>query len=238
MKNPNPSSITVQFFKLTFMLVVSAMSWCDAELLSAEFKLDRYEAEIRRFETEDAVKPPSPGAILFTGSSSVVKWSSLSKDFSGLPVLNRGFGGSTWRELNHYFLRVVPQCRPRAVVVYEGDNDLAMGRTVEECVADFEAFRSLMKIHLPGVPVAILAVKPSPSRRQFQQAQERLNSTIRERVATAPNWEFLDVASVLVDDKGQPQTRFFENDQLHLNREGYALWVPVVRRWAEKFGRP
>jgi hypothetical protein len=38
--------------------------------------------------------PPPKGGIIFTGSSSIRMWTSLKEDFPGLPVLNRGFGGS------------------------------------------------------------------------------------------------------------------------------------------------
>jgi len=210
------------------------------DVWSAELNLQRFEGDIRLFERRDVTNPPAPGQVLFTGSSSVVRWGSLSNDFAGIPVLNRAFGGSTWRELNHYFLRVVPKYRPRAVVVYEGDNDLAMGRSVADCVADFEEFRLLMQEHLPGVPVAILAVKPSASRMQWKAAQEQLNAAIAQRIRQGQDrgWTLLDVASVVVDARGVPRPELFEADRLHLSAAGYATWVPVVRPWVEKFGRP
>jgi len=219
-------------------LLTLMMIWSGLEAASAEFKLDRFEGEIRKFESRDATNPSAPGVVLFTGSSSVVKWGSLSNDFAGLPVLNRGFGGSTWRELNYYFLRIVPKYQPRAVVVYEGDNDLAMGRSVAECLADFEAFRDLMRAHLPGVPVAVLAVKPSPSRRHLLKAQAEINAQIRQRLAGQPNWVLLDVASVLLDAAGEPVPELFESDRLHLKSGGYARWLPVVKPWVVKFGGP
>jgi len=54
----------------------------------------RWEKDIRAFEASDATNRPPAGCILFVGSSSIRLWKSLAADFPGLPVVNRGFGGS------------------------------------------------------------------------------------------------------------------------------------------------
>ena len=57
---------------------------------TAEF----WEDEIIAFEEADSTAPPESGAILFTGSSSIVLWSGLEEDMAPWYVLNRGFGGA------------------------------------------------------------------------------------------------------------------------------------------------
>jgi lysophospholipase L1-like esterase len=198
----------------------------------------RFEAEIRSFQRRDQTNPPPAGPVLFTGSSSIVKWQTLARDLPGCYVLNRGFGGSTWRDLNYYFARVIPPYRPRALVVYEGDNDLAAGRSVNECLADFEEFRSHVHDSLRGIPVAILSVKASPSRQALQSRQEELNAAIRERLAEEPNWTVLDVSAPVLGPDRRPRPELFEADRLHLIAAGYVAWAPVVRPWVEKFGGP
>src|SRR5579864_1639228 len=84
-----------------------------------------WEPEIRAFEAQDQTHPPKAGSIVFTGSSSFVRWSTLSEDMKPLPVLNRAFGGSEYTDVNQYAARTVLRYRPPAVVVYAGDNDLA-----------------------------------------------------------------------------------------------------------------
>ncbi len=63
--------------------------------------------------------------IVFAGSSSFVRWNTLVDDMKPLEVINRGFGGSQMSDLDYYAKRIVNVYRPKAVVVYEGDNDLA-----------------------------------------------------------------------------------------------------------------
>ena len=55
-------------------------------------------------------------------------------------VLNRGFGGSTLADVVYYMDRILLPYRPRLVVLYAGDNDLAAGRTPERVLGDYRAF--------------------------------------------------------------------------------------------------
>jgi hypothetical protein len=61
--------------------------------------------------------------MVFTGSSSIARWDTLADEMKLLDVINRAFGGSQYPDLNRYAKRIVIAYRPRAVVVYEGDND-------------------------------------------------------------------------------------------------------------------
>ena len=88
-----------------------------------------WEPAIRDFEEQDKAHPPRPGGIVFAGSSSFRFWDTLVSDMKPLDVINRGFGGSEFSDLDQYANRIVIAYRPRAVVVYEGDNDLAEGST-------------------------------------------------------------------------------------------------------------
>lgn len=53
----------------------------------------RRESTARKYEQLDREQPPVPGGNLFLGNSSIVRWN-IEDSFPGLPVANRGFGGS------------------------------------------------------------------------------------------------------------------------------------------------
>ena len=63
----------------------------------------------------------------------------LAADFPGITVVGRGFGGSTMGEAVHFVPRVIAPLAPRAIVLYEGDNDVDVGRTPDEVMADFDS---------------------------------------------------------------------------------------------------
>ncbi len=125
-----------------------------------------WEPAIRDFEEQDKVHPPKPGVIVFAGSSSFRFWDTLASDMKPLDVINRGFGGSEFSDLDQYANRIVVAYRPRAVVVYEGDNDLATGspKTPEMVAADFRKFVQIVHGALPETWIYIVAIKPSKLR--------------------------------------------------------------------------
>ncbi|HEV7993704.1 MAG TPA: SGNH/GDSL hydrolase family protein [Gemmatimonadaceae bacterium] len=195
--------------------------------------LDRFEAEIARFEASDRTAPPAPGGILFVGSSSIRLWRTLDADFPGLPVINRGFGGSTLYEVNHYAPRIVLPYRPRLIVLYAGDNEIATGRTAEQLAGDYRAFVSLVRAALPTTRIAFVSVKPSPSRWSFQQTVREANRLVRAITATDPLQTFVDVFTPMLGNEGRPRAELFVSDSLHMTPQGYAIWrrqlAPVVR---------
>lgn len=86
----------------------------------------RFEAAIRAFEKQDQDKPPPRGAIVLTGSSSIARWNNQAAEaLAPLTVIPRGFGGSVMRDVRHYLDRVALVYKPRAILIYEGDNDIA-----------------------------------------------------------------------------------------------------------------
>lgn len=201
--------------------------------------LTRFEKQIRDFEEADKNDPPQPGSILFTGSSSVRLWHKhLAKDFEGLTVLGRGFGGSTMPELVGYMDRLVLPYKPRAVVVYEGDNDLNAGRTIDELLEDYGKFNERLQRKLPGCRLFVLAIKPSPSRESIWGLAQEANARIAAWCRTEKNVTFIDVASPMLNDVGKPRDELFQRDRLHMNREGYKIWLDTIKPHLAAFATP
>lgn len=186
-----------------------------------------FEDDIRAFEAEPLV----PGAIIFTGSSSVRLWDSLARDMAPLPVLNRGFGGSQMDQVVHFARRIAVPHTPRGVVVYAGDNDLdaRTGKTAEVVIADFEELVTTLRAELPDVRIYYLAIKPSKLRWERWPEMSRANEGIAAICDADPKLTYLDVASPLLGPDGTPRDDVFVFDGLHMNANGYAAWTEVVR---------
>ena len=195
--------------------------------------LARFEGEIRQFEKAASASPPDPGGILFVGSSSIRKWTTLVQDYPNLPVLNRGFGGSTFPELLHYYPRVVLPYRPREIVVYEGDNDLAAGRTPRQVADDYRAFVRRVRETLPSARIVFISIKPSPSRWRLAPAMREANRLVQAITATDSLQTFVDVFTPMLGADGRPRAALFVGDSLHMTPAGYVLWreriAPVLK---------
>ncbi len=201
----------------------------------ADSELDprRFEAEIRAFEAADRAHPPPLGAVVFIGSSSFRNWVNVAADFPGVSVLNRGFGGSTIADIVYYMDRILIPYRPRLVVLYAGDNDLAEGRTPERVVADYRAFVAHLRAALPATRLVFVSIKPSPSRRALIPRVRKTNRRIQRIIARDNLQVYADVFTPMLDAAGQPRPELFLDDSLHMTRAGYLLWrsrlTPSVR---------
>jgi lysophospholipase L1-like esterase len=195
---------------------------------------NKWAKEISAFAQKDAQSPPPRRPILFTGSSSVRMWTNLTEAFPGRPVLNRGFGGSHFSDLLEHFDQVVAPYAPSVILVYEGDNDIASGKTPDRVLADFNEFRRRVRDRFPDARCGFLAIKGSPSRLNHLPAHQEANRKIRDAIQSDPQWTYLDTYSVLLDPSGQPDPACFVEDRLHLNGRGYLEWQKVVTPWLEK----
>ncbi len=188
-----------------------------------------WEQTVAAFDASDQVRSPPPGGVLFVGSSSIRLWDNLDKDFKALPVvLNRGFGGSKLSDCVRHLDRLVVAYRPRLVLVYAGDNDLAAGRSPDEVLARFKAFTEGIHAKLPDARIGFISIKPSPARARLMPDMRRANELVRDYAATVPNTVFIDVFTPMLTIDGRPRPELFRADALHLNAKGYELWRSVI----------
>ena len=153
----------------------------------------------------------------------------------GLPVIRRGFGGSTFDDLLMYTHRIVIPYAPRIIVVYEGDNDLApQGTRPERVRDDFKTFADTVHAALPGTTVYFLSIKPGGSRFARWPDMKKANELIRDFARTRKNLGYIDISPSLLGPDGRPDDALFVKDRLHLNREGYARWAAVIKPVLEK----
>lgn len=189
----------------------------------------RWEKEIAAFEAADRTNPPPANAILFLGSSSIRLWKTLAEDFAGRPVINRGFGGSYVADSTAFVDRIVLPYRPRQIVFYAGDNDLAGGKSPAQVETDFQQFVSTVHRTLPQCGIAFIAIKPSPARWSLVNQQKEANERVRRFTQPDQRLAFIDVFTPMLASDGQPRAELFAADKLHLNAEGYRLWRTLVR---------
>ena len=192
----------------------------------------RFEAEIQRFEAQDRDNPPPRGAIVLTGSSSITRWNDRSvKDLAPLTIIPRGFGGSVMNDVLHYVDRVVIKYQPRAVVIYEGDNDTDVSRAFPKAMILDQLSRIIARIHeaLPETRIYVLAVKPSVRRWDVWPQAQDVNAGYRAIADKDPLVHYVDVASPFLDASGKVMTDVFVEDNLHHNELGTLIWGSAIR---------
>jgi len=193
--------------------------------------LNRFEGAISRFEKLTAEKPLPPAATLFVGSSTFTKWTSLEADFAPFHAVNRGFGGATIPEINHFADRYVIAVRPARIVFYAGTNDIGeLNHTGAMVAVDFEKFVKEVETKLPGTEIYFVSMSVAPSRLSFEKEFLTGNKLIADFCKHTPHLHYVDVTAVMRDAQGQLRGELFGFDRLHMNRAGYELWIPVLKK--------
>jgi lysophospholipase L1-like esterase len=187
----------------------------------------RFESEIAAFEKWDHQNAVPYDCILFVGSSSIRLWQTADA-FPGMPVINRGFGGSTISDVNRFAARIVFKYRPKAIVFYAGDNDIASSRTPERVFADYEMFARSVHERLPKTRLVYLAIKPSPSRWKLWSKAQAVNARIEELTKQNKLDLYVDAATPILGSDGEPRKEFFREDGLHMNDKGYKAWNELL----------
>lgn len=192
--------------------------------------LARFEKEIVQFEANDKTAAPAAGGILFVGSSTIRLWKTLAEDMAPLPVVNRGFGGATIAEVNHYFRRIVARYKPSLLVFYAGENDLAVPDvSVDSVVGDFDRFRDSMRVYLPQCHVYFVGVKPSPARWAYEDKFLEANRRFRAICEKDPRYTYVDVQKTMLGPDGRPKKDIYRADSLHMNAGGYKAWTAILK---------
>jgi lysophospholipase L1-like esterase len=193
-----------------------------------------FENEIKAFEQADAQSPPPKDAVLFVGSSSIRLWKTLADDFPGLKVINRGFGGSQVSDSLRHADRIILPHRPKLVVFYAGDNDLAAGKSPNRVLDDFKALAAKVHAALPDTKILYVSVRPSVARWHLQGRQWLANQLVKDFADHDPAVEYVDVVPALLGPDGRPRADLLAADRLHLNPDGYRAWTSVIRPAVEQ----
>lgn len=184
--------------------------------------------DIGQFEQWDSKNSWPGDAVLFVGSSSIRMWRTR-ESFGDLPVINRGFGGSQISEVNYFVDRIVLKYRPRVIVFYAGDNDVAAGKSGKKVFEDYCKFVKIVHDKLPQTPIIYIGIKPSGSRWALWPVMAEANAMIRDLCAKDKRLLYFDSATPLLGSDGKPNEKLFLGDKLHLNGEGYKIWTRLLR---------
>ena len=211
-----------KIFYLLFILIAFNTQQSDAQNKPAFWD------NIQRFKKMDSLHKPAKNGIVFVGSSSFTKWTDLENVYKTYGAINRGFGGSTLAQANDYIADVVYPYEARQVVIYSGENDIAIDQTSAlETLNRFAAFFTRIRIKHPKTAVLYISMKMSPSRMQYAETILHANALIKDYLSSYSNTKFVDVNSKMLKN-GQPRPELFLKDQLHMKQAGYDIWIKEI----------
>lgn len=184
----------------------------------------RWQRHFERFAQSDRASSPAADGVVFVGSSSIDFWNDLPAQFPTQRVVQRGLDGATIADCTRNLDRLVLPYRPRVVVLYAGDNDLAAGVAPERVVADFDDLVRQVHRTLPATKIVFVSIKPSPIRAGLMPSIRKTNALIAAYAGTDRRLDFVDIFDAMLDRDARPRRELFRADGLHMTPAGYAIW--------------
>lgn len=192
--------------------------------------------EIQAFLDEDKKQGIMTGQIVFYGSSTIGIWQQngvLKKHMAPLNVIGRGFGGSNARDAFEYAPLVLHPYKPKLVVYYEGENDMAQGLTPYESIEYTKQIIKNTKELVPDVKWLILTVKHSPSRVPLRNLMDEVNELYGEIAAVDENCHLFSLNDFIDEYEAEYSKKPFMEDELHFTPHGYDVLAPMVKKVIE-----
>jgi len=167
-------------------------------------------------------------SLWFVGSSSMHRWTSLSQDMTPWLAQNRGIDNATFADILPRFANTADEHKPVAIILYAGENDIANGIAVRAVVRELAHFLDLRNRMMNDVPVLVLSMKPSPTRRSSFPNQLLFNAAAQGLIDRIPLTYYADITTPLLQDGKLGDN--YGPDGVHMNPAGYRIWAGVVRQ--------
>ena len=185
--------------------------------------LERLENQIQELEYDPKT--------IFYGSSTITLWKNLATTFKEHYPINLGFGGSTLAACTWYFDRIFKNIKHiDAIVIYAGDNDLGEGRHPEEVLLFLENLLLKIRTKYGNINCTCISIKPSIARNHLQESINYTNKNIQKLMSKDDNFHFINIYDALLDKKGKPNSKYFEEDGVHFNTKGYSLLEKTLQK--------
>jgi hypothetical protein len=172
-----------------------------------------------------------PDTVVFIGSSTIHKWTTLKNDFRGIKTLNLGVDATDFPFLMTNAPDWATKYPAKRFVIYSGDNDITAGKSPEDVAKDFKSTIDILHSQLPHAYLYVFSIKPCPAPdRKAKLAQITAANRLISKIASQEkNVTFIDIFTEMITPNGIPKEGLFTDDGVHMNDLGYAIWTKALR---------
>lgn len=214
----------IKFYLFVFLVVVGI---CNVNAQDPA----RFKSQIEQLTTIDYQFKPGKKLLVFAGSSSIRMWKDVQDYFPGFNVINNGFGGSQFSDLIFYVDQLILKPKPEILFIYEGDNDIAVGKKPSVVAKEAKYLLQKIQSELPETTIILISAKPSIARWKLKTNYEKLNKRLYRLAKKSDKVEYANVWDIMIDDNGNLYQDIFLNDGIHMNKKGYDLWSKEIERF-------
>lgn len=192
------------------------------------FIMEHHNNRLKQFEQE----PMKTGQIIFLGNS-ITEGGNWHQLFPNHNVVNRGIGG----DIAHGILRRMDEIikrQPSKLFLLIGINDI--GKDIPEAVIadNISKIISRLKKESPKTEIIVQSILPiNPEYPKFPQHYDKqfrvlMTNQLIYKVCKDQDVRFLNLFPYFLDNRQRLKSEL-TGDGLHLNAEGYGLWVEILK---------
>lgn len=191
-------------------------------------EISDYDAEIKLLIEKKNKHYQRKNLIVFYGSSTFRLWNKIENDFSPFNILNFGFGGAYIEDCLKYFDSLYFDLNPVGVVLYVGGNDFSLDYTPKKIFNLIKKLTLKFQKKLPQCKLFIVSIKPSYHRFEKMKQIMTLNQLIQKHFHKSDRVFYINIFDLFFDHKKEIIKNYYLIDNLHLSREGYAVWKKEI----------
>ena len=191
--------------------------------------MQHYKSFFLLFDEQDKLNKPKDDINLFVGSSSFKHWETMNEDFAPKDVLNRGFGGSTMRQLLEFHEQLILRYKFKRIFIYEGDNDIGKdAKKIPVVIEQLNQIVNIIKNHQREAKIYVLSLKCSPSRSNCCSTVRLANIEFKKYCQTQSYLNYVDIVSGFFDENGKIKEDFFK-DGIHPSPIAYKYMAKIIK---------
>lgn len=220
-------------------------------MFGSRLEVKRFEDRIEKYEAV----PVQTGKILFYGHSLFTRCSFITiagKDNPKLEeavrmkdgsqaIVNHGFGTSSADDLLYYYDRMVRPYKPRALVLATMSNDVGFGYSARDVMEIEARIINWAQADFPGIRIYCFNDVPSLKHKGVVNYRTRLrdeyNQYLEDFCARTKDCVYVPLEKQAfffdhpedIGNYDKIREDIFVADQIHLNPEGYRLFMDFVR---------
>lgn len=169
--------------------------------------------------------------IVFLGDSITYrgKWAEY---FPDLTICNLGVGSDGIQHC-YYRIPLVDTLTPEKVFLMCGINNIAAGNSAEDSLPYFEAV--LSHFEEMGYETYVQSILPVREPEKSDNAVICEFNRLLVELAEKYNAIFIDLYPDYLDGDGKIDERYVVSDGIHLNEEGYQVWINEIRMYLDPY---
>jgi lysophospholipase L1-like esterase len=179
-------------------------------------------------------EPVRKEGIIFLGNS-IMEFGDWGKLLNDTTVVNRGIAAdNTFGVLDR--LEDVIIRRPSKLFIEIGINDISQNIPLDVIVQNISKIVERVRSKSPGTKIYVHSILPTndnvkneyPDAFNKNAQTDLLNEQLR-RKARENKFAYIDLNKELRDANGKLEVKYAEPDGLHLNNQGYQVWVRLLK---------